>query len=103
MKQYCLVNNLNDIKVLLAPEIQTKQEIYRDDDWDNRWNWDTSELVYEDDNSKKSEWLTDCIIALSPFVDTLVIGRGATISIFGLDNKNCFNLNYTKTLLGIWG
>ncbi|OTF74557.1 hypothetical protein BLA29_015158, partial [Euroglyphus maynei] len=57
---FSIVNNLDDIKTTLIPEDQTRQEINRDDDWDNRWNWDTSELVYEDDdnnNDKKYLWL----------------------------------------------
>lgn len=64
----CIVKNLDDIKAILVPEDKTKQEKLRDDDWDNRWNWDTSALVYdqEEDPSKKNLWLTECKVALSP-------------------------------------
>ncbi|XP_046919263.1 rab3 GTPase activating protein [Dermatophagoides farinae] len=105
---FSIVNNLDDIKTTLIPEDQTRQEMYRDDDWDNRWNWDTSELVYEDDNNddKKYVWLNECIISISPFSDMMVIGRSRTVSIFHLkqnssNNQTEFNSIYTTTLPGI--
>lgn len=106
---FSIVNNLDDIKTTLIPEDQTRQEMYRDDDWDNRWNWDTSELVYEDDNNddKKYVWLNECIISISPFSDMMVIGRSRTVSIFHLkqnssNNQTEFNSIYTTTLPGLF-
>ncbi|UXI23251.1 biogenesis of lysosome-related organelles complex 1 subunit 1-like [Sarcoptes scabiei] len=105
LKEICVVNDLDQIKQILMPENKTKQEIFRDDDWDNRWNWDTSELVYDDElDEKKNLWINECCIAISPFLDTLVLGRLQTISIFHINNsndnviKNTFNMVYTTTL-----
>lgn len=106
INQFSTINQLDDLKTTLIPENRTRQEINRDDDWDNRWNWDTSELVYDDNNDdKKYIWLNECLISLSPFLDMLIIGRSKTVSIFHLKQNsaanNEFNPIYTTTLPGI--
>ena len=109
----CTINNLDDIKVILVPEEKTKQEALRDDDWDNRWNWDTSELVYskqDDDDRNKHLWLAECKLALSPLSDMMVIGRNKILAIFNFkhnsnneeDNVHEYNLVYNTSLPGNW-
>lgn len=108
--KYCTVNNLDDIKVILVPEDKTKQEALRDDDWDNRWNWDTSELVCEseEDPSTRHLWLAECKIALSPLSDMMVIGRNKVLTIYNFkrninqeESVHEFNLMYSTSLPGM--
>ncbi|KAJ6225670.1 hypothetical protein RDWZM_004215 [Blomia tropicalis] len=106
--KYCTINNLDEIKIILIPEVKTKKEELQDDDWDNRWNWDTSELVYntEQDEDTKYLWLADCKIALSPLNDMLVIGRQKVLTIFHFKHNlneevHQFNLVYNTTLSGL--
>lgn len=104
----CSVKGLDDVKEDLVPEAKLKQEFYRDDDWDNRWNWDSSEFVYDEqieENFNKFIWLNDCQIAISPFNDMLVIGRNKHLSIFHFkpdsnSEKNEFTLAYNTHLSG---
>lgn len=115
ISKHSIIGNLDDIKTILVPEAKTKQEVLRDDDWDNRWNWDTSEVLVdsEDDPSKRNLWLAECKIALSPLTDMLVIARQKVLTIFNFKRSSKetsslihdeavheFNLVYSASLQG---
>lgn len=105
------VQALEAIKKSLVPEVKSHQEILRDDDWDNRWNWDSNELAYENTNKEEEQdrlWLEDCKLALSPLADMFVVGRGQVVAIYQSkttpsgheDERAEFELIYTLNLAG---
>ncbi len=115
ISKHSVVNNLDDIKAILVPEDKTKQEALRDDDWDNRWNWDTSDVLSDpdDDPAKRNLWLAECKISLSPLTDMLVIARQKVLTIFNFkrstketsstihdETVHEFNLVYSASLPG---
>lgn len=116
ISKHSVVNNLDDIKAILVPEDKTKQEALRDDDWDNRWNWDTSDVLSDpdDDPAKRNLWLAECKISLSPLTDMLVIARQKVLTIFNFkrstketsstihdETVHEFNLVYSASLPGL--
>lgn len=105
INKYGTVRSLDSVQRTLIPETRTNAELLRDDDYDNRWNWDSSDLIYNEENEiskRNNDWLNECIIAISPFYDMLVIAKSKTAAIFkskfdSNPEKNDFNLLQCKT------
>ncbi|CAG2165297.1 unnamed protein product, partial [Oppiella nova] len=90
LKKFCVLSDLKALKQILVPDYQTIQERNRDDDYDNRWNWQTSHFLDTTDDqtaADDTDWtqrLMSSMVTFSPFSDLMAFAKQSHLAVYRL-------------------
>ncbi|CAG2100235.1 unnamed protein product [Medioppia subpectinata] len=95
LNKFCVLTDLKALKQILVPDYQTIQERNRDDDYDNRWNWQTSHFLDKADEQSlavdDSDWmqrLMASVVTFSPLSDLMAFAKQSHLAVYKLKSSD---------------
>ncbi|XP_054164113.1 rab3 GTPase-activating protein non-catalytic subunit-like isoform X2 [Oppia nitens] len=91
LKTFSVVSDLKGLRQILVPDYQTIQERNRDDDYDNRWDWETTDVLAESSSSATTDGSADWMqrlmsssVTISPYSDLMAFAKSSYLAVYRL-------------------